>query len=69
MDTLQRFSVLADQLTQEEVNPIGLPITRTSRRDDHGYDLCAGSDGGCGKPCTDLASQNRHRQGCQKVRT
>ena len=69
MDTLQRCSVRADQLNQEDVNPMGLPITRTGRRDDHGYGLCAGSHGGCGKPCKDLASQHRHRPGCQKVRT
>ena len=69
MDILQCCSVLADQLNQEDVNPIGLPSIRTGRRDEPGYDLGAGRHGGGGKPCNDLASQHRHRQGCQKVRT
>ena len=45
MDILQCCSVLADQLNQEDVNPIGLPSIRTGRRDEPGYDLGAGRHG------------------------
>jgi|RhiMetdeSRZDD1v2_1073273.scaffolds.fasta_scaffold212976_2 hypothetical protein len=66
MTTLEKFTVLANQLAQEEPNPVVLPIPPPGRRYDGpwGY-VCNDHGPGCGKAFPDRVSKHRHPPWCQ----
>jgi hypothetical protein len=68
MTALEKLTVLANQLAQEEPNPVVLPIPPTGRRYDGpwGY-VCNDNGQGCGKAFPDRVSKNRHQQWCKYV--
>jgi hypothetical protein len=64
MDEMQRYSVLARLLEQEDPPTVVLPITQTGRRYDSGYYLCSP---GCGKRFKDIASKRQHQHWCVRA--
>jgi hypothetical protein len=81
MNQFEKFAIISDQISQDDPNPIVMPITRTGSQFDvpwyarnayhwnlgqWGY-VCNDNGRGCGKAFPDKASKTRHRQWCQRA--
>ena len=79
MTQIERLSQIANQLHQEDPNPIVLPITRTGQQFDlpwharntlhlEGGYVCRDNGVGCGKPFPTKDAKDRHRLWCKQVK-
>lgn len=66
MTQLEKLTVIANQLFQDEPQTLAAPIPWHAQRYTGGFYVCSP---GCGKLFTDVASKNRHQaQYCREVK-